>query len=797
MLIKQNIFDLFNKLSENGWRELILSVTNNQLDIKQPSVLKLIEELLKPIIKINRDIAGFQDFSLEGKQGITPFSFSKSLIYHALASPAVISNNLTYFPTLIDLDLVENFLFSTTMNENSQARTLESLKIKHGNKLVIAVFAYQYRTWQGSSHRIHADMNFSRTGIARVGTVKETYDAKRRSFWVGDKEGEISVLPSRYGTFLAIEDSGVNISKEFSIMDKLNGDDTLKFLVPVHKLFDGDECLADIPSIKIVLETYQRNEKLKKVHDLSLPGTIKIEPKYKLNEFPFFIDDKTKPGFLYEKEQLNGSILIKPKPDFIVQPAIQNNEYVVFKVPKVANGNRFNTSFQIPANQDGRKSPEYVNMRHRVVNSKVNNPNSDIQSINNLSKNDFNNLINTGDYLAVDFVDKTADGFITPSIQLASFSGFKVFSSYSIITALDFFPLVNQRDIFRWDKSDSIQQFSQGGVNPLSNGRIKANINYAKFKSEGETITSVFSPKPATTSKTEKNRIDDSSLSYLPDGASDVFAPGWDISMNTENGIAFHASYGLGSPFPEDAKLCAALNSFWPAAAPDASRTFFVSQTFVSTINDGADSQFNNKKNTAIPLTDIELGIYPKQATLLGISSKMGWDGEFGPFLEKVANDEFVNYADIARSDYCFSAWKGLMHMDFLKHIKTSQLINRMKALQECISVLPPAVDKVTANDLWLVSFSEILDWKKETNIFDNKLKNNGFRFIFITTNQTTPNVDSTDIKRLKVKVARKFECQFDLDSIFWKETSSSASSVNLVSRNNQIPVMNLISHIL
>ena len=59
---------------------------------------------------------------------------------------------------------------------------------------------------------------------------------------------------------------------------------------------------------------------------------------------------------------------------------------------------------------------------------------------------------------------------------------------------------------------------------------------------------------------------------YLPDAASGLFAPGWDVSR--DNGHL--APYGLGSPFPEDSKLCAPLSSFWPAVAPDASRTFSI-----------------------------------------------------------------------------------------------------------------------------------------------------------------------------------------------------------------------------
>ena len=57
----------------------------------------------------------------------------------------------------------------------------------------------------------------------------------------------------------------------------------------------------------------------------------------------------------------------------------------------------------------------------------------------------------------------------------------------------------------------------------------------------------------------------------LPDGAAGLFDPGWDGSMGVRRGpdgmlMRFLASHGLGSPFLEDAKICAALGSYWPGS---------------------------------------------------------------------------------------------------------------------------------------------------------------------------------------------------------------------------------------
>src|SRR5262249_48068097 len=77
-----------------------------------------------------------------------------------------------------------------------------------------------------------------------------------------------------------------------------------------------------------------------------------------------------------------------------------------------------------------------------------------------------------------------------------------------------------------------------------------------------------------------------------------------DEKLLVDPGVYHLAAYGLGSPFPEDAKLCAALSAFWPAAAPDITRAFPP-----------------GRYATATPLTD----------EAIGIGGKPGWDGTPGP----------------------------------------------------------------------------------------------------------------------------------------------------------------------
>ncbi len=66
---------------------------------------------------IDRTIPGFEDFAFEGKRGIEPGNPSQSLLFHALASPNVIKSGdetepeLTLFPTLAELEIVENYVY--------------------------------------------------------------------------------------------------------------------------------------------------------------------------------------------------------------------------------------------------------------------------------------------------------------------------------------------------------------------------------------------------------------------------------------------------------------------------------------------------------------------------------------------------------------------------------------------------------------------------------------------------------------------------------------------------------------
>jgi len=161
-----NIKIICTRLAPHGWKELFAA---HGLDI---SANDLATELNRKLEKngkttINRNLKGFEDFSEEGFRGIEPGIPSRSLLFHALASPNVVfdikGDELSAFPTLSQIETIENYIYAT--KNFALPQNQDELK-----ELSIVVFATEYRTGSETVHKKHADMCFSRTGIARVGT---------------------------------------------------------------------------------------------------------------------------------------------------------------------------------------------------------------------------------------------------------------------------------------------------------------------------------------------------------------------------------------------------------------------------------------------------------------------------------------------------------------------------------------------------------------------------------------------------------------------------------------------------
>jgi len=155
--------------------------------------------------------------------------------------------------------------------------------------------------------------------------------------------------------------------------------------------------------------------------------------------------------------------------------------------------------------------------------------------------------------------------------------------------------------------------------------------------------------------------------SHLPDDAAGVFAPGWDVgrdSLPGARGTDHLAGYRLGSPFPEDAKLCAALSTFWPAVAPDVFRTFA--------------TPIGNIGGTIAPLTDEEIGQ----------SGSLPWDGIAGPRIVLENGQRFVELAEFLHADYVRQAAHNRFSVRLLSCIGVEEYQARILAISRVYSVV-------------------------------------------------------------------------------------------------------------
>jgi hypothetical protein len=692
MALIDEIRKLCTRLARQGWRDAFLV---HGLDLEAGD---LEAELSRDLPGIDRSMKGVEDFSAGGRQAIEPGSPAKSLLYHMLASPDVLPEGVSEdgYPTLSDLDTIENYVFASARR-----------KLSDFDDPVVAVFAYQYRTGHRTAHGVHADVVYSRTGISRVGENAPNYDGARRGYrgTTSQRAKAFCVMPSRFGAFLAERGS----SSSGAVLRVGDSDRSHQFLFPRHKLFSGDECLLGCRVQRVAFREWHRTEKLWRIHTA---GRIPPLQGFDINDTPFVRESAD----LVSLESVGSTSLLVPihgRP--MIRIAKQRNsnskkrEIVRFVVPRAkGDTNRYYTSLLIPSDQQGRPAPEYVNIRTRVREGKI-------DDVNELPEKAFRKLLRTGDYEAAHYMDDSCEGAVAADVALeARPAGLPSYSAYSLVSAPDFLPRVDQIDIQRWAESNLRRvsdHFNQGGPAPLCDGRNSGFSKVAGRHRRGRmpnpaiaspldpatkafnrddpanlTITAVVGAPPAAVGEQLGFR-ESRAATFLPDAASDVFAPGWDVSQHGDDLGEFYQNFGLGSPFPEDAKLCAGLNSYWPAAAPDAGRTF-----------PELDAP------TAMPLLDEELGFHPDDPRVAQreLRSERGWDGEYGPFFLKGRTQ--VNFASVDRSDYVQNTVRGFVRPGILAELDTSEILRRMEALRFCIQHLPPWNDTVAGTGLWLVS---------------------------------------------------------------------------------------------
>lgn len=652
------------RLGPQGWRGWFLAATGGELDILAKD---LRAELAKPLRRIDRTLPGLAEFTPDGRRGIEPGQPAASLLYHALASSEVIADGagkpLAAFPTMAEIEAVENYVYG------AEPPSLEAIRSRAGeHPLAIAVFSLEYRRAAETAQGRHADLIFARTGIARLGTLEPRYDPKARAFEPIDPARPFGfrAMPQRFAAYLAIRlpgDEATNLPRDF-----LKGDDELGFWVPVHKLFDGRECLAGL-DLRVQLTRLLQNEKLRRFHRyLEIEGFPSNWSGDDLGRFPFIIRDEAIASFSRRPDAPSG--LIEPKPGPLAARARYRNDWLTFEVPpdfvRRPGVMYFSTAQLLPGGAEtapsymhglgpttDRPAPEYISVRHRVG------PNG---AMENLSGHpELMDIIAQGDYRAQHFIDFSGDGAVQAEVPQLAGSVKTRLPAYCVVAPPDFFPYVSQRDLSIWWQTEVPQRLRGAlwAVPPtsLAERRLAGNVNLGwGFSINDTTMTALVSHPPPRAEPAVRTTSDAPAMpelstrpsrtnrySGLPDASPGVFDPGWDTSLGQRYGDPetlqpYMQNFGLGTPFVEDVKLCAALGSYWPAVAPDSSRTF-------SPLRRGPG--FDYPWPTVVPLTDAELGITPVEG-----GRYLPWDGVRGPRLETIEGRERVVYPDINRVDY-------------------------------------------------------------------------------------------------------------------------------------------------
>ncbi|PWT92388.1 MAG: hypothetical protein C5B54_03605 [Acidobacteria bacterium] len=640
MTLIENVQIILTRLSPHGWRKLLLKVTNGELDIESK---KLAAELAKPLAQINREIKGFIDFASHGVRAIEPGWPALSLLYHALASPAV-TEGITEYPTLSDLDIIENYIFS-----------LSKISKNNLKDFAIVVFACEYRPVNDTVQQKHADFCFSRIGIARTGTAQAMWDPPRRHFQplVENKLEAFRVLPARYAAYLAKRFAGNKES--IGPMRFQEGDEHRTFWVPVHKLFNGPECIEGL-DLNLNFEAHHVHEKLRKFHEvLNARGYDTGWKEPDIDQPPFVLTE----GIAEFSKEMIGVLIPVPHSN-LVEGASYNNKPLAFNFLKDFHGvskgllKTLGSSLWMWPVENARLGPEFINVRHEIL--------PDGQEVDLSQTENVDQRVKAGGYTPRHFIDYTGDGWI--QARCPELESLRNISAYSLVTPPSFFPYCNQRELMDWCIKELPDDLGAGiWAEPpkvLCDRRYAANITLkeAGFTLEDDTVPAIVSLQYQVTAggpPALRPLLYNDILrpSYLPDAAAGIFDPGWDstISHGDDRKSLFLENYGLGTPFLEDAKLCSAFGSFWPAVAPDSTREF----------------EPLGGWPTVVPLTDEEIGL----------NGGVAWDGVEGPRLVKEQGKRIVVCSSIDHTDYI----NNHLTAHFTSKINADEYKNRVLAM--------------------------------------------------------------------------------------------------------------------
>jgi hypothetical protein len=754
MALINEVKKVCDRLAPQGWRDLLLQ---HGLDI---TAANLADELSRGLPNVKRGVKGFEDFSLEGRRGITPGQPAKSLLYHAFASANVVmradGTRLSVFPTLAEIESVENYVFA------ADAPSLQQLKNRAGTaRLAVVVFAYEYRPASQTCHKKHADLVFSRTGVARVGTAPAFYDAARRGFLPTAESDAfaIRVSPARYAAYIAAEQRGDRASfcpMRFRVEgtdenDPQKTDADRRFWLPIHKLFSGSECLRGLGSdLDVALNSSHVNEKLRRIHLIlsrlhASPQGIPFDTGWTepdISQSPFRFTRGI--AELSTKAEFGKGVLVPVAHAALVERATYKGKPLAYNVPpksEVLSSSLSIPAIDLPSGQPALAAPEYVHARHRVR------PNGTIENLND--KANVEALVAGGNYKALHYLDFTGDGAIEARcpqlVGQQAITGFV--PAYSLVTAPDFFPTCDQSELTEW--TDTLPTSFRKTIwrvppDTLSDQRYPGNLQLpnSPFKPDDNTVTAIvpmFGKIDAQQTLTKS--ADTARHSHMPDNSAGIFAPGWDVSVDVAPNKVLHLSaYGLGSPFPEDAKLCAALSTFWPAAAPDSTRTFpYGAQVGWPTIS---------------PLTDEEIGQV----------GDLPWDGAAGPKVVTSGGSEFAEYASFAHVDYVENALQSKFSLRVTAHVDLDEYQRRVLAMALAYRMLG-----AKKTDWIVLSFRRVNPGAPELIAAQTQaqltLPGRVYRFEVFSNPHTTPTVPGTQFRKRRIKITGRTTLFVDADN--------------------------------
>ncbi|WP_052261360.1 hypothetical protein [Ruegeria sp. ANG-S4] len=686
MAILDDLKTVLTRLAGSGWTPLF------DLMGLDPDAADLDLALTSPVPNVSalRGVAGFEEVSNAAVRPVEPGRPARSLLFHALASPAVqvapSGAPLQGFPTPADLEIIENYVYASTL------RALDDVRAQFPSEnLAIGVFAREYRQTSGTVHGAHADMVYARTGVARVGTEDALWDGASRSYLPRGPQDDphtFRAMPCRYAVYIAVQRRGdpddfgpfranrsLRAQQQFGVPPQSDAlDQNRDFWVPVHKLFSGDECLRG-RFLAVDFDTRHVNEKLRRVHLSNMgirPGLLTGSSFDSGFGFPE-VDD---PPFtvvtglaemLPENEHGPGVVspVVRPR---LIEPTTLNGSRIGTKVPpdRSAWG-----SFTIPAQaNNAHKAPEWMHVRSRLK------ADNEVQSLNEFK--DVARIVEEGrvgtvsPYEALHYSDFTGDGWIAPVVSGLSSMISRRIPSYSVLAAPDFYPYVSQSALMDWWMNDLPSSLGQGiwRVPPLTlcDQRSAPNLDLrrhgAPFVPEDVTVSAIVGAAGSVGGSAMGSSAQVNRTSYLPDNAAGLYAPGWDTSIDFDmaESVSFLAAHGLGSPFPEDAKLCAAISAFWPSVAPDTSRSY----------GQHPDTGWR----LVAPMTDKEVGL----------ENAPPWDGVPGPREVIVNGRPHIEDDDFAHVDYINTALNNRFSMAETMKVDQEEYQARIVAVRRMLN---------------------------------------------------------------------------------------------------------------